>query len=81
MKHEPIGAFADRIPARPSPTTEQLADDALLLLSKLRDRLVVENANIPACRVDEAIEITLAAARTALGNNLVGHDEGEAGDV
>jgi len=59
-------AFAHLIPVRTA-TVEQLADDALLQLSRLRDRLVHESANIPACRVDEAIEITLAAARAAMG--------------
>lgn len=48
-------------------STEEMADAALLSLSKLRDWLMIENANIPACRVDEAMEITLAAVRSALG--------------
>jgi hypothetical protein len=61
-------AFAHLLPNR-APTTEQLGDDALLILSKLRDRLVHEDRNIPACRVDEAMEITLKALRDALGIN------------
>lgn len=63
---EILAADRARLPIR-GPSTEQLADAALLALSKLRDRLVVENANIPACRVDEAIFTVLAAARSALG--------------
>lgn len=59
------GFYADLLPDR-ALTTEQLADDALLALSKLRDRLVHEGANIPACRVDEAMEITLAAVRETI---------------
>lgn len=59
------GFYLDRLPNL-GPTTEQLADDALLAMSKLRDRLVYENSNIPACRIDEAIEITLAAVREVI---------------
>lgn len=70
-----IGAFASLIPARPQPTTEDMANEALLMLSKLRDRLVHEHANIPACRVDEAIEITQAAARSALGIDALSSKE------
>ena len=55
------------------PSIERLADDALLMLSKLRDRLASENATTPACRVDEAMEITLAAAREALRIEEINH--------
>jgi hypothetical protein len=52
-----------------APAIEQLADDALLLLlSRLRDALVLQNASSPACRVDEAMEITLAAVRGVLAD-------------
>lgn len=63
-------AFARLLPDR-TPTTEQLADDAMLFLSKLRDRMVHDNCNIPACRVDEAMEITLAAVKQALAPDRI----------
>jgi hypothetical protein len=58
-------AFAHLLPR--AEIIEQLADDALLAMSKLRDALALQNANTPACRVDEAMEFTLAAARAAMG--------------
>lgn len=42
---------------------ERLADDALLAMHKLRDTLVLSNRNIPACKVDEAMEALTAACR------------------
>lgn len=62
----PEGLYFDRLPVS-MPTVEQMAEDVLLAMSKLRDRLVHENKNIPACRVDEAMETTLSAVRSAMG--------------
>lgn len=56
-------AFASKLPA---PNIERLADDALLAMSKLRDALVTWNENTAACRIDEAMETTLATARAVL---------------
>jgi hypothetical protein len=42
---------------------EALADDAMLSLSKLRDALVGRNANLLACRIDEALERVEDACR------------------
>ena len=42
---------------------EAIADDALLALSKLRDMFVRRDANLAACRVDEAIEAVMIACR------------------
>lgn len=54
------GLYADLIPA---PDFEEMTDDVLLRLSKLRDGMVFANHNIAACRVDEAMETVLAAYR------------------
>lgn len=53
-------AFANPLP---EPNWEGMADDILLQLSKLRERLVVRDFNTAACRVDEAIDAMQAACR------------------
>lgn len=47
-----MSVFSDLIP----PVEEAEFDRAFLAMSKLRDRLALRNQNIPACRVDQAIE-------------------------
>jgi len=59
--------------ARFDAAEEALADEALLALFKLRDRLVHRNANSLACRVDEQMEALESLARSSVAQ-LLGED-------
>lgn len=56
------GLYAPKLAVLPS-IEERLADDALLAVFKLRDRLVHLQRNTEACRVDEAMELLEEVAR------------------
>lgn len=52
--------------AQPSPigsAEERMADDALFAMQQLRENLVLANMNLPACKVDDAMEALQAACR------------------
>ena len=59
------GLYEHHLPPRIILTSaeEALADSALLILSKLRDELVLRDANRTACRIDEVVEALVAACR------------------
>lgn len=63
---EAMDALLERRPLRTLAVTvaeEGFADNALLMLSQMRDRLVTRNANTAACRIDEAMERIVAVCR------------------
>lgn len=58
------GLYASLIPP---PDFEEMTDDVLLRLSRLRDQYVFADQNSAACRVDLAMEIVLDAVRKEVG--------------
>ena len=54
-----------------TPRDEQLADDALLSLSKLRDNLVMANKRVAAELVESAIQTIEDACRVLLSREMV----------
>lgn len=77
-KFEPFynrhGAETAAEKAMRGPSEEELADRALLALSKLRDRFVGRDANHAACRIDEVIEHLETEARALFRGGPVGID-------